>query len=209
MRRRVFTLIELLVVIAIIAILAAMLLPALNKAREVAKQVKCVSQLSQIGKGWAMYINDYDGYTVPSLKNPANSAWNQPNWYPQLLQPYVPAFNAWNCPSALQKYWLKSTWKNPSGWYLPSYAVNDKLTKQKISRAMKFKFYERNVVYTDGLSRVYSDATIESQVFAVHPHYSVNVLFPNGNVENVKKGQIVSISNWADRPPDRLIYALR
>lgn len=57
-KRAAFTLIELLVVVSIIALLLAILLPSLKKARDQAKNTRCVSNLHQIGLSCAAYAAD-------------------------------------------------------------------------------------------------------------------------------------------------------
>jgi len=60
-RKNGFTLVELLVVVSIIALLISILVPALGRARELARQVSCTANVSAIAKGWALYANDNRG----------------------------------------------------------------------------------------------------------------------------------------------------
>jgi prepilin-type N-terminal cleavage/methylation domain-containing protein/prepilin-type processing-associated H-X9-DG protein len=66
---RAFTLIELLVVIAIIALLIGILLPALGKARDAGRSVKCQSNMRGLSQSLVTYANDYRGMFPPTLDN--------------------------------------------------------------------------------------------------------------------------------------------
>lgn len=85
--RRGFTLIELLVVIAIIAILAAMLLPALAKAKERAKTIRCTSNEKQIGLAYLLYAQDNESY-LPVAGAIYSGGVSPVEWFLQ-ISPYI------------------------------------------------------------------------------------------------------------------------
>jgi prepilin-type N-terminal cleavage/methylation domain-containing protein/prepilin-type processing-associated H-X9-DG protein len=82
--RRGFTLVELLVVIAIIALLLSILMPALQNARNQAKQLACKAGMKQMGVAMAMYVNMYNAYPPRNLQPivlPTASDWSTDLWF--------------------------------------------------------------------------------------------------------------------------------
>lgn len=70
-----FTLVELLVVIGVIAVLIGMLMPALQRARQQALQVQCMSNLRQVGTALQIYSNNWKGAVYPPRLGAGSKPW--------------------------------------------------------------------------------------------------------------------------------------
>ena len=131
---KVFTIVELLVVVSIISLLAALLLPALNLARQKAKDTSCKNNLRQIGLSLQLYQSDYDGrfpdYGAIGARDASGVEYSKANYRRGLgendgggveeygmaaaLKPYLGDNpNAWICPSSTP---LKLSYKNTYAW---------------------------------------------------------------------------------------------
>jgi prepilin-type N-terminal cleavage/methylation domain-containing protein/prepilin-type processing-associated H-X9-DG protein len=105
-RKKGFTLVELLVVIGIISILIAMLLPALNKAREAAKSVQCMSNLRQVAMALISYTNENRGFFPPaSPLRPDGNGYDTTKytlyWSSRLIsEKYLSSWQNLTCPEA-------------------------------------------------------------------------------------------------------------
>jgi prepilin-type N-terminal cleavage/methylation domain-containing protein len=101
--RRAFTIVELLVVIAIISILIAMLLPALGRAREQSRRVRCLSNMRQLTIAWLGYAQNNKGKLCGSnTRDPWD--WVQAgddldSLKTGVLWPYINSSEVFHCPN--------------------------------------------------------------------------------------------------------------
>lgn len=208
---KIFTLIELLVVIAIISILMAILLPALKKAKDLAKAIQCTGNLKQMAIGTFNYATDYGDY-FPTYKTPAadgdwdwpceigpylnmpsqrNLQWWDRRWYKtifccpaQSISPIPPDDNRWVNPILGVAYGVN---------YAMHFAIADGNWDASNGCLRKWKVPERKVMFGDcvGQNLHHQAAAASSRQMSLrHSRRSANLSFVDGHVTPAKFGTV-------------------
>ena len=86
----------------LMGLMVAVLMPALGRAREMAKRVQCASQLRGLGNATTMYNSDYDGYNPIPWTDKVKKAGFGTGWY---NQPGMSTHTRW-----IDTNWKESNW---------------------------------------------------------------------------------------------------
>ncbi len=210
---------ELLAIVAMIAILAALLFPVLLKAKNAAKRTACVSNLTQIGAAFGLYMSDYDD-KWPLGVDPADK-FTPEIWaaYPEfqrripslpfmheVLDPYVKTADIWRCPEDqglliddVSFMRLNST---PSSFerFGTSYYYRTELTVRQLSGTAVKRPADINVFF-DGSGAWHTSVDMlrpgdtQEQTNRKLKRFRYNVLFGDFHAKNVSRDQYMEAWN--------------
>ncbi len=175
--RKGFTLIELLVVISIIALLLSILMPSLQKAKGLAKQILCLNNTRQMGIMLLLYGEDNERYPISRLHAGGNT------WYSRLT-PYI--FGSRRTPNGDVYTWTEDEQKEYNQPWMKLLCPAAKLDEiplfEGIPRVFAYNmaahrnFEYPKIYYQDGYG-LFSWSTGESRKYSDIRHASTVLVF--------------------------------
>ncbi len=195
--KKCFTLIELLVVVAIIAVLVAMLLPALQRARSVAKTVACSSNLRQMFTGIECYAQEYNDRLVPAADSYHTLPWyawgvlwqillaDELKLSKKMTSANMPAGGFWLCPEKVSSFHPTRPTENWYGYNALGLSVSPLANPRRIT---EFERPAQIIVISDAVDHLIaylSPYTWPSFQGASDPRHNnkCNILWLDGHVK--------------------------